>query len=119
MKTYLNNAFSINMIDGEFDLVEFHRISAKDAAFIIEEARKTNEFDNQLGHADICTIVNSELREEGLDINLTPYRGTCKLRQRKPDDENAHSKGDRLIVAQYTGPRLPEGVTKLPSSGID
>ena len=90
-KIYLSNAFSLNMIqtDGMVNIsvqpIEKNQIPSEN----IESA---------IGHPDTARVVSNEL---GFEIKSN--RVTLKL------DE-----GDVLYVAQYIGPRLPEGATKLP-----
>ena len=51
-----------------------------------------------IGHADTAKIVGGEL---GIDLPMN--RQSVKLEL-----------GEQMIVAQYSGPRLPEGTTVLP-----
>ena len=53
----------------------------------------------KLGHKDVAAIVGSELgREIKFErVTLPPFKA-----------------GDEVLVAQYVGPRLPEGATTLP-----
>ena len=89
--TYLSNAFSINMVDGACS-VNFTPISAEEASHLLDE------FTSGIGHPDTATVVSNILGKE-----VAPNRVSIQLAQ-----------GDVLIVAQYTGPRLPEGATTLP-----
>ncbi|MCD6341097.1 MAG: DUF1874 domain-containing protein, partial [Desulfurococcales archaeon] len=50
--------------------------------------------------ADIAAIISKQL-----NIAITPNRITIALQP-----------GDKAIIAQYTGPRLPEGTTTLPDN---
>lgn len=52
-----------------------------------------------IGHADTAKLVG-----EQLGVDLPVNRVNVKL-----------SVGEHLIVAQYVGPRLPEGTTELPA----
>lgn len=90
MKKLLTNAFSINMISSFTDIkVRFEEIvpSAIPA-----------EAESQIGHADMAGIL-TEILGRPVQVN----RANCKLEL-----------GDELYVAQYIGPRLPEGATSLP-----
>lgn len=90
MKTFLSNAFSINMIAGLSDVsVRFKEISPSDVPADAE---------SQIGHADIAGLLTVLL---GRPIGVN--RVSSKL-----------ERGDVLYVAQYVGPRLPEGAVKLP-----
>lgn len=51
-----------------------------------------------IGHADTARIVS-----DILGVELPANRATVKLQP-----------GEKMIVAQYSGPRLPEGATTLP-----
>ena len=99
MKTYITNSFSINMLLGlganNVRNVRFAPISVEDARNILNT---TDELICGIGHADTAAVVGSQL-----GLELTANRLNVVL----GDDV-------QLVVAQYTGPRLPEGVTKLP-----
>jgi hypothetical protein len=55
-------------------------------------------FVSAVGHEDTARIL-----EKMLGIEVPYNRATIKLQRR-----------DMAVVAQYSGPRLPEGATKLP-----
>jgi hypothetical protein len=55
-------------------------------------------FASGIGHADTANVVSSIL---GIEVQVNRINITLE-----PTDE--------LIVAQYIGPRLPEGATELP-----
>lgn len=93
-KITLTNAFSINMIKGDV-AVDFREISIEKAKELIASAE---EFVCAIGHVDTAAVVGGIL---GMDIE--PNRVSVTLDY--PND---------IIVAQYTGPRLPEGATTLP-----
>lgn len=95
---YVVNAFSLNMLKGKCRL----------ACEIIgkEEARKIwADPDNMLvgktaaiGHKDMAKIAGDDL-----GTVISESRASVKVEA-----------GDILLIAQYTGPRLPEGATVLP-----
>jgi hypothetical protein len=91
------NAVSLNMIppsvqDGG---IIFRRIPVDEARRLVREAAQVV---SAIGHADTARIVG-----QALDIELPADRRNVVL-------------GDELmLVAQYIGPRLPEGATELPS----
>ncbi len=96
---YLVNAFSINMLPPDGAAVEFRPISISQAAALL---RSADGVTNAIGHADTAALVASVLQAEG----YTP-----------PPAERINVRlttGLTAIVAQYTGPRLPEGATSLP-----
>ena len=91
---YVTNAFSLNMLPSltaEITAVEITLESVKQIA----EAGLLN---SAIGHADTASVVSTLLGSE-----FEPNRISLKL------DE-----GEVVIVAQYYGPRLPEGSTQLP-----
>ena len=93
----LANAFSLNMLNTE---VETHvlltkRISKEEAKELLKEG-----FENYIGHKDIANVVSNEL---GLPVEMNEKRPNLLL---NPEDV--------VVIAQYIGPRLPEGATELP-----
>jgi hypothetical protein len=71
--------------DGIVDL-----IAAKDADLV--------QLESMIGHIDTAKIISGML-----GVELPMNRKNVKLAQ-----------GEKMIVAQYSGPRLPEGATTLP-----
>jgi len=93
----LANAFSLNMLNTE---VETHvlvtkRIRKEEAKELLKEG-----FENYIGHKDIANVVSNEL---GLPVEMNEKRPNLLL---NPEDV--------VVIAQYIGPRLPEGATELP-----
>ncbi len=86
---YLGNAFSINMLNEFPVMVAIERIEPE---FIPEDAVSV------IGHADMAAVVSNVL---GRPVEMN--RTTVTLEA-----------GDVLYLAQYRGPRLPEGTTELP-----
>ena len=93
MANYLGNAFSMSMLhhDGE---VIIHRRPLTQAEFALAIPQCTSI----VGHQDTCNILE-KLFGEPVAYN----RVTTSL---TPDDT--------LYLAQYQGPRLPEGAISLP-----
>lgn len=93
-KIYLSNAFSLNMVptDGMINI----------SVQPIERNQIPSNVESVVGHPDTARVISNEL---GFEVK--PNRVTLKL-----DDE------DVLYVAQYIGPRLPEGATKLPDGAV-
>lgn len=86
----LANAFSISMLPMEaMNFIRVKKINPNDIPADVESA---------IGHEDTARVVSGIL---GFDVK--PNRVSIKL-----------SENDVLYVAQYTGPRLPEGATTLP-----
>jgi len=99
---YLANAFSINMLPREHRIYEFLFISPFEAAALLYVLR--DRVTNIIGHADTASLVEQVLRAEVGRLELPePQRLTVQL-----------AIADNVLVAQYTGPRLPEGATQLP-----
>ena len=95
---YLSNAFSINMLNFGLDAgrapeVQFRPISYADAMDLL-----SGEFTSAVGHTDTAAIISDLLNR-----SVTANRISVKL-----------GLGDSILVAQFTGPRLPEGTTTLP-----
>ena len=88
---YILNAFSLNMLGGNADIVvrEITRAVAASLAYACTSA---------VGHADTAAVFSSVL---GVEIPCN--RATVALKE-----------GDVALVGQYSGPRLPEGATSLP-----
>jgi hypothetical protein len=94
MSNYLANAFSFNMIPAKDGEITFIDVTAEEATRILN----AKEWHSVVGHADTAAVMSSLL---GLDVPVN--RASVEL-----------VVGDRLIVGQYSGPRLPEGATTLP-----
>jgi hypothetical protein len=88
---YLTNAFSLNMLSSDVDIA-VRSVSVEEARDLADGATSA------VGHADTARIFAGLL---GRDVEAA--RTTLRL-----------SPGDRVLVGQYSGPRLPEGATALP-----
>lgn len=95
MSTILSNAFSLNMLAAFPVNVQATEITVQTAKDILA----ANPFISIIGHADTASQLTGLV---GMPIAFN--RTTVKL-----------SPGDNLVVAQYNGPRLPEGTTSLPT----
>ena len=93
---YVTNAFSINMLPPQKSMctVEFYKLTTEEARHIVSEY----PFRSYIGHADLANIAS-----QILGVQLEVNRETLILQE-----------GDRVLVIQYRGPRLPEGATQLP-----
>lgn len=85
------NSFSINMLNGAFHELMFTKLDIEDAQRLVSEG-----LTSYIGHADMAAVVGNLLEKE-----VPMNRDTMKFH-------------GALLVAQYTGPRLPEGTTVLP-----
>ena len=93
-RNVLTNAFSLTMLPIEaMNFVRVKKINPNDVPADVESA---------IGHQDTAKVVS-----DILGFEVKPNRVSIKL------NEN-----DLLYVAQYTGPRLPEGATTLPEGAI-
>jgi len=117
-KIYLTNSFSINMLpQRKMMRVTFERLTpitldgethdefdvAWDYAQACERDLKM-EIVPAIGHEDLARIVETK-------IAGCPWKKGSGLYARPTIEIEP---GDRMIVFQYRGPRLPEGATQLP-----
>jgi len=93
--TFIANAFSLSMLslDADAGAITFRRLTLAEAREIAEQPHTSC-----VGHADTARMMSAEL-----GMSVEPNRCSVQLRH-----------GDRMLVAQYSGPRLPEGATELP-----
>ena len=89
----LCNAFSLNMLSDLTAKADFKEISLDEARALL-----VNGVDSAVGHEDTAAVFSTVL-----DIDIEFNRTTVNL-----------EKGDQILVGQYCGPRLQEGVTILP-----
>jgi hypothetical protein len=92
----VTNAVSLNMLppDTTSGGIIFRRITANEARRLVREA---GTIVSAIGHADTARLVGEQL---GIEL---------------PADRRSVTLGNELmLVAQYIGPRLPEGATELP-----
>ena len=94
LMAYLTNAFSLNMLLSFDGYIKTQEITAAAAAAMVKEDGLTSA----VGHADTAAVFSSVL---GIEVPMS--RVTVSLVQ-----------GDRILVGQYSGIRLPEGATTLP-----
>ena len=88
---FILNAFSLNMISGNADIV-VREVSESVAA------RLADACVSAVGDADTAAVFSSVL-----GVTVPCNRATVTLKD-----------GDLALVGQYSGPRLPEGATSLP-----
>lgn len=91
--TKLVSAFSFNMISADFASFDARKVGVEEAAGIAHEA------EGMVGHEDTAVLV-----KELLGLKSSPYNRT----------NVAVGKGDTLLLAQYSGPRLEPGTMVLP-----
>ena len=102
MKPIILNSFSPNMLSQFPASVYFEEMPLDEVRKLYADAESRNKnpepLPSAVGHADTAAVFSSELSmtvpANRLNVSLT--------------------KGDRAIIGQYRGPRLPEGTTTLP-----
>ena len=99
-RTYLTNAFSLNMLPNDTDVIRLRvrRLTPDEAAKKVEYEKRMGRFVSAVGHADTARML-SDLLGTYVPANRTTVR---------------IDRYDEAVVAQYVGPRLPEGTTRLP-----
>lgn len=91
---YLCNAFSLGMVESSWKgPVHIYPIDVKQALRLLDDG-----FNSCIGHANTAEILTNLLK-----VEVAFNRVSVSLKA-----------GDEAIVAQYDGPRLPEGATSLP-----
>ena len=94
-KTYLGNAFSLQMLNTSArTTIEVVPVTTDEVAVA--------DFQSCIGHADTAAVVSGLLGKP-----VEPNRVSVKL-----------TAGDVLYVAQVVGGRLPEGSTTLPEGFV-
>ena len=93
MTIALVNAFSVNMLNGDNQAVDFAPISGMEAREMLE-----NGFLSFIGHESTATLLSHRLGID-VDYNRQSYRFMPR---------------DQVILAQYNGPRLHEFAIELP-----
>ena len=93
-KVYVTNSFSINMLDRKNQHIHFIPCSLESAMAHLDSENVVSA----IGHPDTARIVSSIL-----GIDLPASRINVKM-----------GNNDMVLVAQYAGPRLPEGAKELP-----
>lgn len=88
----ITNAFSINMLTSSDNLVHFNKVDLETARLYAKGA------ESAVGHADTAAVFEAIL-EEPVPCNRTTLQ--CE-------------RGTKLLIGQYTGPRLAEGTKTLP-----
>ena len=93
----ITNAISLNMLppDCTSGGIIFRHVGLSEAQRLVREA---DTVVSAIGHADTARLV-----EQQLGVELPPDRRSVVLGN------------EYILVAQYTGPRLPEGTTELPA----
>jgi len=90
----LLNAFSLSMLERATHVLSVMPISIKEARGLVKDAAVIS----YVGHPDTAFIISEEL---GIVVPVNREKYLLKS-------------DDVVIVAQYDGPRLPEGAKTLP-----
>ena len=102
----LTNAFSISMLGPCEEWmpqgVSFQRIPLERAREMAQIAAKNGDLDTAVGHADTAAMFSGIL-----GVPVVANRASVMLVHGVP-----------LLVGQYKGPRLPEGVSTLPEGAL-
>jgi hypothetical protein len=96
---YIGNALSLGMLD----CLSSGDLNLHVSLISIDQAKDwlhSNEWTSCVGHVDTAALLTSLL---GCDIPAQRTSTSLEI-------------GDQLLVAQYNGPRLPEGAVTLPDS---
>lgn len=93
----LLNAFSLNMVVEDDGRLVYRKISSDRAKELL-----SHKCESCIGHQQLANFLTEKW---GFDIAFN----RCT---------NALNPGDTFIVAQYKGPRLPEGATTLPEDAF-
>ena len=98
------NAFSANML-AEFPIsVKFTEVSAEEVALTIVCIEADGDtIESCIGHAETAAVFSADLSSHRNGIEVPFNRVTVAL-----------AAGERALLGQYSGPRLPEGATSLP-----
>ena len=94
MKFILTNAFSVNMLPQSADLA-FRQVNVE----AVQNLNRNHGLESAVGHADTATVLST----------LLSFPVECNRVNVELDRDHS------LVVAQYRGPRLPEGATELPA----
>ena len=97
MKTIVANAFSFNM----FDWSKMKEVTSVTKKLSLEEFASELQqegWTSSVGHGDMAGLLS---KMTGVEVPMNRCNDKLEV-------------GDVLLVAQYTGPRLPEGATQLP-----
>ncbi len=97
MRTYLANAFSLNMLGADAQ----HRVTVRRVT-VAEAANLASEATSCVGHPDTARIFGAVL---GRDVPVN--RTSVSL-----------APGDRVVVGQMSGERLEPGTCELPSGTV-
>lgn len=97
---YIANAFSINMLAYPNAIIKVESISIEEVGFWLG----SEHVESAVGHESTVTLINAALEAAGYtECTIQGNRATLNIGPQ-----------ERVIVAQYKGPRLEEGTKVLP-----
>ena len=97
---YIANAFSINMLAYYSAIVKVEPISIQEVGFWLA----AEHVESAVGHESTVAVINAALEAAGYDeCTIECKRSTIQV-----------GPSEKVIVAQYKGPRLEEGTKVLP-----
>lgn len=100
-KVKLANAFSLQMLPAKPAVQNLEILKIEDISYIKKQiANDAIEIESFIGHADTAKILSNML---GIEVQVN--RAAFQI-----------EKGERILVAQFVGGRLPEGATTLPEN---
>ena len=105
----ITNAFSINMLtqgDISLNFIRLPNVATARMHCLIALCNET--LVNAIGHRDLDIIVRQQLNLSA-DVLPTGQRMTIHFPMDRDTDQ-------QMLIAQYIGPRLPEGTTILPAN---
>lgn len=97
---YIANAFSLNMLVHKQALVKVEPISIKEVGFWLA----AEHVESAVGHESTVNVINAALEAAGYD--------ECTIECNNSSIQIGPA--EKVIVAQYKGPRLEEGTKVLP-----
>lgn len=112
MKLILCNSFSLNMLSLQAYRLAFVPIATPAAVNLVRNSMARGEFSVAIGHENTARLVASELCPGVPDC----ADDWAKVARTRPTV--VFGPATTLLVAQYSGPRLPEGATSLPVGAV-
>lgn len=118
---FVTNAFSLNMLKNveaisNINVTNYEFIAAAAATLtfapisrnVVEDLIRcfSGSIENVIGHKDTADLIDQM------------FPGMLPPAERRSVSIDFRANGDRALVFQYTGPRLPEGATSLPEGAM-
>lgn len=101
MRTIITSAFSLNMLEHKRHTIHLKPLSVEEAReYLLDGYTHKADWESAVGHSDTAAVFSEQLGQE-VEMNRTTVHFT-------PGTDT------RLLVGQYSGPRLEPGTTTLP-----